>query len=165
MHVIAQPVHCRLGDFRIPRMKGCAARAATDVIGSRQQLKGVAPGDFIPRSRDTCEVSPEGRELADPGDTGYVCDQLVHDEQGCSRRIDRRHRDHHQDRLVLSSRADVGAGLLGPSLIAKAGAFAPRSVGAVSQAREEVNQPRHAHTHLSPPRVQGRSQGRHFAQP
>ena len=56
----------------------------------------------------------------------------------------------------------MGAGVLGPSLIAKAGAFAPRSAGEVSQAREEVNRLRHAHTHLSPPRVQGRPQGRHF---
>ena len=56
----------------------------------------------------------------------------------------------------------MGAGVLGPSLIAKAGAFAPRFAGAVSQAREDVNQPRHEHTHLSPPRVQGRPQGRRF---
>jgi hypothetical protein len=56
----------------------------------------------------------------------------------------------------------VGAGVLGPPLIATAGAFALRSAGEVSQAREDVNQPRHGHTHLSPPRVQGRPQGRHF---
>jgi hypothetical protein len=55
----------------------------------------------------------------------------------------------------------VGVGLLGASLIAKAGAFAPRSAGVVSQPREDVNQPRHAHTHLSPS-AQGRPQGQHF---
>jgi hypothetical protein len=59
----------------------------------------------------------------------------------------------------------VGVGLLGPSLIVKAGAFAPRSAGVVSQACEDVNQSRHAHTHVSLPSVQDRPERRHFAQP
>jgi hypothetical protein len=59
----------------------------------------------------------------------------------------------------------VGVGVLGPSLTAKAGAFAPWSAGAVSQACEDVNQSRHAHTHVSLPSVQDRPERRHFAQP
>jgi hypothetical protein len=37
MHVIAQPVHWWLGDFRIPRMTGRAAREGVGVIRSGQR--------------------------------------------------------------------------------------------------------------------------------
>jgi uncharacterized membrane protein len=51
MHVIAQPVHWRLGDFDLPRMVG---RAAAGAVGrrdkaDRRQDQGEA---YIPRSRD-----------------------------------------------------------------------------------------------------------------
>jgi hypothetical protein len=110
VHAFACPVH---PVFPMQFAGGAGGRRG--VIGSVVVRQGVAPGDFIPRSRDTHKIGSQSRQLADVGNTRHIRDQLVHDGQGRNRRIDRRYRDRNQDCLVLSSRAPLGRGALGPT--------------------------------------------------
>jgi hypothetical protein len=110
VHAFACPVH------PVFPMRFAGEQAGgTGVIGSVVVSQGVAPGDFIPRSRDTYKIGSQSCQLADVGNTRHLRDQLVHDGQSQNRRIDRRYRDRNQDCLVLSSRAHLGCGALGPT--------------------------------------------------
>ena len=84
--------------------------------GLFNEREGSTPGGFIPRSRGPCAIGHEGHQLAHPGDARYFCDQLVHDRQARNRGLHRRYRDRDQNRVVLSARAALGIGALGPSL-------------------------------------------------
>jgi hypothetical protein len=110
MHAFTRPVHPGIS---ITICRGAGRTAG--VIGSVTVSQGVVPGGFIPRSRDTHKIGSQSRQLADIGNARHIRDQLVHDGQGRDRRINRRSRGHDQDHLVLSSRAPLGRGSVGPT--------------------------------------------------
>jgi hypothetical protein len=112
----AKCTHSRALSIRYFQCNSRAERAeGAGVIGSVVVSQGVAPGDFIPRSRDTYKIGSQSCQLADVGNIRHLRDQLVHDGQGRNRRINRRYRGRNQDCLVLSSRAPLGRGALGPT--------------------------------------------------
>jgi hypothetical protein len=82
------------------------------MIGSTSIIEERA-GGFIPRGRNAFKVGPQGYQLANPWNPRHLCDQLVFHRKGRDRRFDRRHGDHHEDRMVLSPRAGLGGHSLG----------------------------------------------------